>query len=1227
MDESGSDDDDLYENDDEKEFVLQSTEAMAVHARKHDDLIVFVFANDSSKKLCCNETDVPLKNHPDDDWQELQDILLKDYPINLTNGLSKFSLLNTDASNVALKSIGRGSQWHFAIERWRGEAGTRWKKHMEGAFARLMDKIDKDDPEDQEGTRGLWELSTRADCLSFFTDDVLASLADTLDESEQEQVHQWATGAIWCLCRMAWLRDKLWPAAASIIKLVLNAKAAADDDDGDAADMGRRLPLEQLTMQHMAGCMAAFVHSPDAVGHVSSPKGMAALMLLIEEHKVEAAEALANAVAMRPERVSIMAEDDNNHASFTKILKMATQRKDPEMAICGSSLLSVIGRDHAKGGLGRDKEGRLSVEHGGGGGGIMILGKVGTVSSLLTIIKRAYAYRPVEKKPVQIPPLQLPQQEQPVVEQPAVPKQSGGGEGGEGEGGKGARGEDAEESAVSMGGQQDEDDEQHLCMHFETNSLFWERTLELALCTLHGWSFAAADLAQGRPGWIFEAQEVLSNQAAEAKAAHASVLDDNDDEDDNVYKFEWDLGGVLLKPSLKAEDVALLCEIMLSAKEKKQKPKGPKVAYAISNTIACVAHTSWGAPLLIDEPDMTRLLKAMLASKPVRMRSDAALIVAGLALEEENRVKMRPLRLLEMLTNTLNSSSGKAGNRSKLLQNHVCAALALLTWTEKGALPVYELQLEQMVALLTTGNLSTLHFVAVMLWNLAHNRDNRRRLNTMGVPALITGWVVALMHAHMGGSEEEQEPEQQQQQEQEQEEPVQAAKEVEGSSARRGSKEGRKGSKEGADSSEGEEVRERLVKSTSRKGGFKLKAVHKQLGLLKEGMPGAPTFSELLEFLVGCLWLLSYDSCGQRMMVDPATGTLHAALDLLRSCRDPANAKAMEYSINLVWILCNDPKVLTQSIRRGLLLSLLDIGNRVDEYGKPVFPSRTRLTACRQLQYLIKHPAALADREGSMVAIEQLVTEQPTLASIESAIILLLKGSVHTAADGAFDGSAISMDELSAREYAASVLMRIAASSSRKLDITFLGGLEALLQAAKGAFRELELHGELPMAEGESEVEGEDGERIDGEGSKMATGTAGSGSMTPPTRNPTRNRRRSFFSEPVGPVVEGSEIPFDANVIDRQRSGSVFSRRGSVCSVQSAETQERKASIKDMTVLTRAAGAAEAAVEEGGEEGEAEEGGEGEGGGGGGRGRRRKRSLIPMVGSTVRRQWLLLPPA
>jgi hypothetical protein len=176
-----------FENDDEREFVSLSKRAMAVHARKNDDLIIFTFENGTNKKLCCNEIDIPLGGLPEEDWSVLKSLLLNDYQIN-QHGLSRFCLVNTNATNVALKSISRGTQWQFAIGRWRDEAGSRWKSCMTDNFSTLMEKIDKDDPEDQEGTRGLWELSLRDDCLSFFTDDVLSALADTLDESEQEQV-------------------------------------------------------------------------------------------------------------------------------------------------------------------------------------------------------------------------------------------------------------------------------------------------------------------------------------------------------------------------------------------------------------------------------------------------------------------------------------------------------------------------------------------------------------------------------------------------------------------------------------------------------------------------------------------------------------------------------------------------------------------------------------------------------------------------------------------------------------------------------------------------------------------------------------------------------------------------------------------------------------------------------------------------------------------------------
>jgi hypothetical protein len=155
-----------------------------------DEIVKITFPNETSAIKRKSDINVGAS----DCFYVLRDTLLQGY-IDPTfgreynvNRLKQFALLNTGYPSIPLKGIFTTSQMQYFMRMWDTQKHMRWENKMTNLFGQLLSLTDNDSV---EGVKGLWELAMRDECLPFFTDDVLAALVDSFEESEQEEVH-------WC---------------------------------------------------------------------------------------------------------------------------------------------------------------------------------------------------------------------------------------------------------------------------------------------------------------------------------------------------------------------------------------------------------------------------------------------------------------------------------------------------------------------------------------------------------------------------------------------------------------------------------------------------------------------------------------------------------------------------------------------------------------------------------------------------------------------------------------------------------------------------------------------------------------------------------------------------------------------------------------------------------------------------------------------------------------------
>ena len=183
-----------------KEEVSSQGALAYCHDDDDDEIVKITFPNETS--VIKRKADINAS--ASDCFNALRDTLLQGYidpelgrEYNV-NRLKQFALLNTGYPSIPLKGICTTSQMQYFMRMWDTQKHMRWENKMTNLFGQLLSLIDNDNV---EGVKGLWELAMRDECLPFFTDDVLAALVDSFEESEQEEVHWCAAGAIWALCR------------------------------------------------------------------------------------------------------------------------------------------------------------------------------------------------------------------------------------------------------------------------------------------------------------------------------------------------------------------------------------------------------------------------------------------------------------------------------------------------------------------------------------------------------------------------------------------------------------------------------------------------------------------------------------------------------------------------------------------------------------------------------------------------------------------------------------------------------------------------------------------------------------------------------------------------------------------------------------------------------------------------------------------------------------------
>ena len=262
--------------------------ALVKSAQDQDDAddketLKFIFPNESTVTKCKVEIDVSAS----DCFVRLRNELLKGYidaelnrEFDLTR-LAQFILVNNGYDSIPLKGISTTSQLQYFMRMWNSQKGQRWEQKMTVLFESLVAMIDEDNP---EGARGLWELSVRDECLPFFTDDVLAALIDCFEESEHEEVHWCAAGAIWCLCRHFHVLGGL--VSSGCVDAMVKRVSTWDPNH----------PPENCA-DTFSGAFSMLLQNTDAQDDMTNPEraftGTHALLILCSKNR-EAAEALCN---------------------------------------------------------------------------------------------------------------------------------------------------------------------------------------------------------------------------------------------------------------------------------------------------------------------------------------------------------------------------------------------------------------------------------------------------------------------------------------------------------------------------------------------------------------------------------------------------------------------------------------------------------------------------------------------------------------------------------------------------------------------------------------------------------------------------------------------------------------------------------------------------------------------------------------------------------------------